>query len=406
MAVGVLVAAAALLRQQGVPAMDSVWAEDGGLFLTDALRGSGDLLAPYSGYVHLVPRALAWLVAQLPIAYAALGLALASAATVGLLAAYVARSLSPHVGLPTAAVAALPMGLHPWLGPEVLANLANLHWFFVMAAAVPVLLPEVRRDLPVSSVVVVVLTVLTSGVAILLMPLALLPRLRRDVRGAPDAVEVVVGLGALGLAAVLLANPDASAPQGLFVEPVRITRLLAVRGIGGIAFGRQMLRSATEAGLVWPAVVLFVLATAYLVVRAGPVHRRVGGRLLLGAVALSAGILLVRGPNVRAVLDWTVGATPDSGSRYIVIPAVLGMTGLIVLLASPTLRSADLVRIATVGVLLLAVTIDVRASSQRSDAPGWGVALEAACDAGQPQVQIPPRRSSREWVVELPEGTC
>ena len=43
------------------------WAEDGTIFFLDAHSGGWRaLLDPYSGYLHLIPRAVAWLAELLP----------------------------------------------------------------------------------------------------------------------------------------------------------------------------------------------------------------------------------------------------------------------------------------------------------------------------------------------------
>lgn len=403
---GLGVLLATLVRQEGVPVTDSIWAEDGALFLNDAQNGAGSLFKPYSGYLHIVPRLLALMVAQLPVEFAATAIAILSGATVGILAAYVCRALSTHLGTRRATIAALTFGLHPWLGPEVLATFANLHWFMVMTTAVPVLLPEIRRDLPRSSSLITLLTLLTAGVAIMLVPLLLLPRIRKEVQGRPDTIELLLVIGSTALIGVLLVSPDTSAPSGLFFEPLRIGRLLAIRGIGGIVFGRELLRQATEADVQWPAVGAFALATIYLIRRTDQPHRRISTRLLSGAVAISGGIFLVRGPNVRTILDWTAGFTPDSGSRYVVIPAVLGSIAVIVLLASPSYRWRDPIRLSVTAVLLIAFTVDFQASSQRSVPPGWRDSVIAACRAEETRVLTPPRSSSRDWIVELPSDAC
>ena len=69
----VLVAAVAMLpRVAHIPAWDLVYAEDNGVFLVQALAHPWDLLAPFGGYLELVPRILGQIVSLLPLRYAAL----------------------------------------------------------------------------------------------------------------------------------------------------------------------------------------------------------------------------------------------------------------------------------------------------------------------------------------------
>jgi hypothetical protein len=64
----VLVAAVAmLLRSAPLPAWDVVYAEDNGVFLVGALAHPWDVLAPFGGYLELVPRILGQIVSLLPL---------------------------------------------------------------------------------------------------------------------------------------------------------------------------------------------------------------------------------------------------------------------------------------------------------------------------------------------------
>ena len=64
----VLVAAVAMLpRVAHIPAWGLVYAEDNGVFLVQALAHPWDLLAPFGGYLELVPRILGQIVSLLPL---------------------------------------------------------------------------------------------------------------------------------------------------------------------------------------------------------------------------------------------------------------------------------------------------------------------------------------------------
>lgn len=104
------------------------YAEDGSIFLAqNDLVGLRALLEPYMGYLHTLPRLLAWLAARLldpawwPAFY--------NVASFAIWVAVVVRTFSPRLPLPPA--------LRPWLalafflGPqtgEVLFNITNLQW--------------------------------------------------------------------------------------------------------------------------------------------------------------------------------------------------------------------------------------------------------------------------------------
>jgi hypothetical protein len=74
-------AAVLLPRIAGIPSWDSVYAEDQGVFLFDALARPWHLLVPFGGYEQLMPRLVGQLVSYLPLADAAVPYALAGPAS-------------------------------------------------------------------------------------------------------------------------------------------------------------------------------------------------------------------------------------------------------------------------------------------------------------------------------------
>jgi hypothetical protein len=78
---------AQVIRLPGDAAYNTIWAEDGSVFLNQAIN-QGVLHAftiPYAGYLHLVPRVLATVAALLPLQWAAAILGVGSALVVSLL---------------------------------------------------------------------------------------------------------------------------------------------------------------------------------------------------------------------------------------------------------------------------------------------------------------------------------
>jgi hypothetical protein len=121
-----LLAAVLYLRKPSGLLTPQLWAEDGSIFLTQNDQvGLRALLEPYMGYLHTIPRLIAWVVAKLldpawwPLAYngAAFLISLGVAA----------RMLSPRLALPGAPWLALAFFLGPQTG-EVLTNITNLQW--------------------------------------------------------------------------------------------------------------------------------------------------------------------------------------------------------------------------------------------------------------------------------------
>jgi hypothetical protein len=86
-----LLAGLLLARQAVVSAWDTIWAEDGFAFLSDALSGDalGAVVQPHGGYIHPLPRAAAAVAVVLPLELSPVVLSAAWALIVALLAAFV-----------------------------------------------------------------------------------------------------------------------------------------------------------------------------------------------------------------------------------------------------------------------------------------------------------------------------
>ena len=98
---GVCTGVAVLLpRIAGIPSWDSVYAEDQGVFLFDALARPWHLLVPFGGYEQLMPRLVGQLVSYLPLADAAVPYALAGAGIAALCALFIYHAMDGWVRSP------------------------------------------------------------------------------------------------------------------------------------------------------------------------------------------------------------------------------------------------------------------------------------------------------------------
>jgi len=104
-----------------------LWAEDGSIFLAqNDLVGVRAWLEPYMGYLHTLPRLIAWVASH--IADPRWWPALYNGTAFAISLAVVARLFSPRLALPGAPWLALAFFLGPQTG-EVLINITNLQWF-------------------------------------------------------------------------------------------------------------------------------------------------------------------------------------------------------------------------------------------------------------------------------------
>jgi hypothetical protein len=390
-----------LLRGPGVPVWRSVFGEDGGIFLTEALasRGWGSLLTPYQGYLQVASRVVAEFVAMLPLPAAAVAFAVISALVVSLLSAFV---YSASAAVLSSRWARLAVAVAPLVLPaayETTSNATDLHWYLDYACFWALLATPRRRWSAAPAAAIAALAVLSDPLAGLFLPLAgcraatalgFAPRLgsdRRPRRSASTAryelvAPVTFGLGLLLQLALGVARQHAG--QFRAAHWTDLPDIYGLRIAGSFLFGDRFLARAFTA-LGGP----FALACLALVAAgiALALRRRASRRLVLLAAGYSVLWLCV-----PMVLRGTEGVLPQApgalaGSRYTVVPILLlvvaGAAWLERLDARPRV-------LASVGFLLIAA-LSYTIPSQRSDGPVWARSLadakeQCARTAGLPRV--------------------
>jgi hypothetical protein len=303
--VGLLTTALAWYRLGPVP-RNTVWAEDGGVFLREriAMGPVDTLLHPYAGYVHLLPRLIVDLGYALPPERYAQVVALAACTVVGGVCALV-FVLSRDVVRPwplRLVLAAVPVVL-PLAPYEISGNAANLHWFLLVL--VPWVFAWRARSWWAAGALAVVagVAVLTEPLTALFAPLLLLawtPRGRAPSPSGrwtalPVTLVVVVALAVQGI--TTLTSPRALATGSPAVRDVLAGYLLRpVAGAWDPDLG-AVLTAVVEHGwavVVVPAALLLVVLVAAVVV--GPARTRwMVAALAVGSVAVWWVALLANG---------------------------------------------------------------------------------------------------------------
>ncbi len=128
---------AALLRQPGLPATSTVWAEDGRIFYAQAMRLSfwRTLATVHNGYAQLFPRLAVQVARLFPPADAAATFALTGALSVAAVACFVFHAAKGHIAfLPLRALLAAAVILLPVANTELLDNLVNVPWWLFFGA--------------------------------------------------------------------------------------------------------------------------------------------------------------------------------------------------------------------------------------------------------------------------------
>ncbi len=158
-------------------ALDVVWAEDGAVFLTDAVTPGQPFapMAPYAGYLHFVPRVAAEVVVRFfaleDYAIALTVLACAAVAGVSLMTYHCAQALTSNQWI-RMAWAAIPVFVN--VGAiETLGNFANIHWYFLWLTPWLLIKPAKSKVDGALLFVVALLVSLTEIISIVFVPLFL-----------------------------------------------------------------------------------------------------------------------------------------------------------------------------------------------------------------------------------------
>lgn len=381
-----LLAALSLLRQAGgVGVLDSIWAEDGSIFLQDAveLPFAETLGRGYAGYLHAVPRMVAGVVAQFPLAWSATLLAAAGAVVVAAAAVLVYAATAGHLRSPALrAGLATFVVLQPIVGIESLNAVALVQWPLTFTAFWVALWRPRSWAWAVVAGLVLALTVLSAPLALLLVPV-LLVRLA-VVPTWSDRLPALAGVAAAGVQAVaMVTQTTANAPGGTagqlaraWAEMVATPAVIGVRLAGGLRpFTGGWLEVATV------AVVVAVVAGA-LVLR--PRHRLTIVLATAFCVVSYVGSVWARGAADRILAATDQGLRPDT-TRFAVVGVLLLVSVLALALdAAPERvpgRLWDGFRLTVAAALLLVAGVDLLVVNDRALGPPWSAEVAAGVDS-------------------------
>ena len=401
--VGVLAVLIVVVR---VPrAWSTVWAEDGNLWLSDAVRhGSIHTIGQFwQGYLTVGQRLAVMIPAALPLKWAAPALATTAAVTTGFCAflIYLASgALLRHRAMRI--IVAVSVALLPIHGAESIGNLACLQFILVPTCFWLFLWTPRSRVMRVVSVTFVAITALSSVLIAVLLPVALirffLPRARH---AAAVAVVLLITL-ATQFIGILIVKPrrTINSTSGLFHGAGTYVKQVIDKNLVGGSPLRSWLPTSVS------AVVSVVVVAAVVIVAIRPFMRagthESDPRLTLAAVAiLSSGVIYL----FTATLS---GTTP----RYGVLSSLLLVGGLAAIsdaLVEIPERAARTVVAVLAAVAALAAAWSLPASAFRRSGPTWSSQYAAAqrdCRADPAKstvdIEISPTIGPDSWEMTLP----
>jgi hypothetical protein len=393
-----------LLRQPGIGPLDTIWAEDGQVFLTEAARHNlfHALATPYAGYYQLVPRLLAQLTTALPAGWAAAAFAIESALCTGLvmLLVYVASGAHLRSTLSRVVVAAIVVVMP--LANEIPDSIANLHWAGLYAMFW-VLLWTPRGSAGAGAgpggtagrIVAAAVVLLVAGSDILV--LIYLPLALWQVRRQRDRHSIVLaGLLSLGVAVQLAGLVFGPSSRPLSPNPVPVVTGYVLRVVPSALVGERWLGTDTHSTrwLALAAVAWLLLAAAAVV--AWRRSTRPIWRLAILALLYSAGLYAL--PVVLQGI-----ATP----RYAAVPVMLLVTAIVAVFQPGSGSRVPLYALTALLAVVCVANLRVLDNS-RGSGPRWSDSLQSAritCQAspgGTASLLIPPREAVPQWHARLP----
>jgi len=400
-----------LPRPSGWP-LAFLFAEDGQIFLTQVLRDGGlNLLQPYAGYLHVVPRGIAGVcsTAVSPDIYVlCTGSAAGLIKVLGMLIAWpviTAYAQSWKWGLLGAAsFLFIPVG-----HLEVLGNITNLRWFLVAAAFFAVFGLFRAPTLAITATLIAFAASLSDPLALAWLPFAIWRALTSHGWSRIPSIGLIIG----GVIHLLHLQPEERGERGditdLLGDPLDTIAQLLVRGPvvtqNGMIFTQDFLRFGVVPTLATLVITACVIAAAWRGRSTFAPAWRLAILLFLVAEALLFAVLSFPASYIAFTEIWS----PSQPSRYSAF-AALFLTPALILLMSVAWRSSAggwrrfMVIVAAV-MLTLAYLSDARGDSRHSSGMPWNqtlIQVQQACSKGNDPVQVPNVPDYEGWQTLIP----
>jgi hypothetical protein len=381
-----------LARQPGIGALNTVWAEDGEVFLADAVNEPPPvaIFTSYAGYFHVGPRLLAEIAAAVPPGSAAAVLAISAALATAALAVLVYVASAEHLPSPVARfVAAAVVVVAPLAQDDVPNSIANLHWPALYALFWVLLWTPQRRSGRVVAVATIAIVAASDILVLALLPLAIVQFVRyRDRYRA-----VLAAVLATGVALQLLGLVTGASSRETDLNPIKAASGYVLRAVPAALVGSRWLGDDVRSArwLILAAVAWLLVLAALLVAwrRLSRPAWTLAGLAALHSIALYALPVFLSGTAVQ---------------RYALAPAMLVVVALLALMP-PGSGRAGVPAIVLITLLAIVCAVNLRVPNLRGEGPSWSgevdrerVECGPASDAVL--VRLPP--ANGDWYADLP----
>lgn len=397
-----------------LPAMaqKTIWAEDGGVFLRDALAtGWSGVFAPYEGYLHLIPRLAAnTVVAALPVDHFALAMNVLSCLTVAAVAVLVFHLSGPFTDSTAVRLCWASATILVAPGPlETLGNFANVHWYFLWLTPWLLLKPAKSLHENLGLLAVAMLVSMTEIISVLFVPLFFYKM--RDRAYWPARAGLVLGLTCQFSTTLTFPRSPSS---GYPVNAVSIIEGWFLNSSSALVFGDSesiILNIHTfGAAPIVLAATPFLLLFVFTLKEGLPAHRLLAVVMLAASFASWAAAQVV---NPQPFFDYSSFGREEWNtfflSRYSTAPSLF-LLALIPLAAAVVKARWKSVSAGLLGAfLVLQVVFFFPSGVARTDGPAWNEGVghaRQACEADPSLDSASVPIAPRGWFADKVEVAC
>lgn len=395
-----------LFRLGPSDALNSLWAEDSGVFFGGALTHSffDAVTMPYAEYLVVLPRLIGELGTLVPLRDVPVAMNLTTVIVISLggLAVWFASAGHIHNPYLRALLAAL-MVLSPVCTIEAVATPTNVAWYLIFAVFWLLFWrPKTTWGACLGGLLILVTGLSTPG-TLFFAPVALLRTVA--VRGRRDAV--VVGSYWLGAAIQLtaMANNTEEVVGDAWSRNILATFLQRV--VDGSVLGLEL---AGETWLEWGWAFLIAISAAVAIFLGVMLARSASSRVFAAIAIVTSVVMFLASGYTRALGDvmvWHTGVYNNFGGRYAIVPTLLLISAALALIDAhcrSSRRRLPVLAIAAATVLLASIvtSFDVRGEIGRGGAP-WDESLRtsaAKCEAKN-LTEVPVEASPEGWAVNV-----
>lgn len=402
--------------------LDHIHKEDGLIFLNDFVHDGWDsIFAPYSGYLHVLPRLLTAIGMILPIEFFAVWIGITTAAVKAVISVVMYPVLTRWLGSAKwgAVAAAVPL-ISPLASQEVLGNYTNLRWY--MACVVFYIAWSVHDGWRTNAALALfgLLASFTEPLTVLVVPLLVV---RAWVNRGWGKAPSLITLGAIATHFLFFVTPssrgDVLGVGYLVSHPVYTLQQLMLRGPGASLVGSNVSKAAMQVAGSWfwlagLAIVIALVVVTVVMVRSAPDSLPTLAFswivIIWGLAVLSATMSFSTLEALDMGLWYSVAQTSRyalSGSLYI-LPGIIGIASLGLrrragYLATPIALLAT----SLLAMLAVATAADFPGDKWNYAGPTWVATSQESsrlCTAGALEVEVPytPQGTPIAWTSLLP----